>query len=133
MGLLIAADVLIQAERKRLDLDAWLRAHPDEEIRLAAITVADLWRSMERADDLHRARRQNFLERALEVFEIVPYTGQAAVEHARLSTVLEAAGLRISTHDLILAATAIASGDTIVTFNARRFATIKGLTVIMPQ
>ena len=40
MGFLIAADVLVQAERKRLDFDAWLRAHPDEEIRIAAITVA---------------------------------------------------------------------------------------------
>ena len=49
MAFLIDADVIIQAERKALDLDAWLRAHPDEEIKLAAITVAELWRSVERA------------------------------------------------------------------------------------
>ena len=34
MAFLIDADVIIQAERKALDLDAWLRAHPDEEIKI---------------------------------------------------------------------------------------------------
>ncbi len=40
MAFLIDADVIIQAERKTLDLEAWLRARPEEEIKLAAITVA---------------------------------------------------------------------------------------------
>jgi predicted nucleic acid-binding protein len=35
-------------------------------------------------------------------------------------------------HDLILAATALESGAAVVTFNARRFAAIPGLTVITP-
>ena len=65
MALLVDADVIIQAERKAFDFDAWLRAHPDEEIKLAAITVAELWRSVERATGVHRARRQKFLQSVL--------------------------------------------------------------------
>jgi len=58
MAFLIDADVIIQAERKGLDFDAWLRSHPDDEIKLAAITAAELWRSVARATGIHRVARQ---------------------------------------------------------------------------
>ena len=132
MAFLIDADVIIQAERRALDLDAWLRSHPDEEIKLAAITVAELWRSVERASGIHRALRQKFLQSVLIVFEIAPYTEKAAVEHARLWADVEAASQRMSPHDLMLAATAKESGAAIVTFNTRRFAAVPGLTVLKP-
>ena len=132
MAFLIAADVLVQAERGKLDLDAWLRAHPDEEVRIAAITVAELWRSVERASGLPRARREKFLERALEVFEVVPYSERAAVAHARLWSVLEATAQKISMQDQILTATAIEQDATLVTFHTRRFAGIPGLVVVAP-
>jgi predicted nucleic acid-binding protein len=132
MMFLIDADVIIQAERKALDLDTWFRAHPDDEIMLAAITVAELWRSVERATGIRRSRRQKFLEQALLAFEVVRYTETAAVEHARLWADVEAAGQRINPHDLILAATALDNGAAIVTFNTRRFAAVTGLTVLKP-
>lgn len=132
MAYLIASDVIIQAERKVLDLDAWLRAHADQEVRLAAITVAELWRSTERAPGIHRERRQKFLRRILEVFEVVPYTEEAAVEHAHLSAALEATGQRIPVQDVILAATAVVSGAAVLTFNTRRYAAVPGLTVVAP-
>jgi predicted nucleic acid-binding protein len=132
VALLVDADVIIQAERKAFDFDAWLRAHPDEEIKLAAITVAELWRSVDRASGVHRARRQKYLQSVLAVFEIVPYTEKAAVEHARLWADVDAAGQRISPHDLMLAATAREIGATIITSNTKRFAAVPGLTVLKP-
>ena len=132
MAFLIAADVIIQSERKKLDLDAWLRARPDDEFRLAAITVAELWRSAERAAPPQRAVRQKLLERMFEVFEVVPYGERAAIAHARLWATLEATGQRIGMQDLILAATALESGATVLTTNTRRFAGIPGLTVVAP-
>jgi predicted nucleic acid-binding protein len=132
MAFLIDADLIIQAERRALDLDAWLRAHPNEEIKLAAITVAELWRSVERATGMHRVRRQKFLQQALQAFEIVPYTEMAAVQHARLWADMDSTGQRMSPHDLILAATALECGAAVVTFNARRFAAVPGLTVLTP-
>jgi predicted nucleic acid-binding protein len=132
MAFLIDADVIIQAERRTLDLDAWLRLHPDEEIKLAAISVAELGRSVERATGIHRARRQKYMQAILGVFEVAPYSQMAAVEHARLWSDVEAAGQRMSPHDLMLAAIAKESGATIVTFNTRRFAAVPGLTVLKP-
>jgi predicted nucleic acid-binding protein len=132
VAFLIAADVLIQAERKQFDLEAWLRAHPQAEIKIAAITVAELWRSSEMVAGAQRERRQKFLERALGVFEVVPYSGQAAIEHARLWALLDATGQRSSMQDLILAATALVSGAAVVTFNTGRFAAMQGLTVVSP-
>jgi tRNA(fMet)-specific endonuclease VapC len=132
MAFLIAADVIVQAERKKLDLDAWLRAHPEEEIRIAAITVAELWRSAERAAPPQRTVRQKFLERMFEVFEVVPYSERAAIQHARLWAMLETTGQRIGMQDLILAATAMESGATVLTTNTRRFSAVPGLTVAAP-
>jgi predicted nucleic acid-binding protein len=132
MAYLIDADVIIQAERNGLDLDAWLRSHPDQEIKLAAITVAELWHSVERATGIHRAARQRFLERVLLAFEVVPYSERAAIEHARLWADIEATGRRMSPHDVILAATARECGAAIVTFNTKRFAAVTGLTVLKP-
>jgi len=94
--------------------------------------VAELWRSVERAAGVHRARRQKFVLRALSVFEVVPYTEKAAAEHARLWAEVETTGQRMSPHDLMLAATARESGAAIVTFNTRRFAAVPGLTVLKP-
>jgi len=132
MAFLIAGDVIIQAERKKLDLDAWLRAHPNDEIRLAAITVAELWRSTERAAPPQRTARQRFLERLLEVFEVVPYAEKAAIEHAHLWATMDGMGQRINMQDLMLAAMALESGATVVTFNARRFEAIPGMAVVAP-
>ena len=80
MAFLIDADVIIQAERRALDFEAWLRAHPGEEIKIAAITVAELWRSVERATGVRRAKRQKYLQAVLTVFEVVPYSEKAAFE-----------------------------------------------------
>jgi tRNA(fMet)-specific endonuclease VapC len=132
VAFLIASDVLIQSERKKLDLDAWLRSHAQDEIRIAAITVAELWRSAQRAVPPLSTRRQRFLERALEVIEVVPHTEKAAIEHARLWTAMETAGQRIGMHDLILAATALESGATVLTLDTRRYAVIPGLAVVAP-
>jgi tRNA(fMet)-specific endonuclease VapC len=132
MAFLIASDVIIQSERKALDLQAWLRTHADQEVRLAAITVAELWRSTERASGVQREKRQRFLRGILEVFEVVPYTEEAALEHARLSATLEATGQRIGLQDVILGATALVSGATILTFNTRRFSAIPGVAVVAP-
>ena len=132
MAFLIDADVIIQAERKALDLDAWLLAHPDDEIKVAAITVAELWRSVERAAGARRTRRQRFLQKALLAFDVAPYTEMAAMQHARLWADMEATGQRVSPHDLMLAATALECGAAVVTFNARRFAGFPGLTVLEP-
>jgi tRNA(fMet)-specific endonuclease VapC len=101
-------------------------------VAIAAITVAELWRTAERAAGVHRVNRLAFLQKLLEVFEVVPYSEKIAIEHARLAVMLETTGQRVSMLDQILAATALESGATIVTLNTKRFAAIPGLMLVAP-
>jgi tRNA(fMet)-specific endonuclease VapC len=133
MAILIDSDVIIQAERGIFDLDAWLVSQPDQEFKLAAITVAELWHGVERATGIHITKRRLFVQRVLANFEFVPYTGQAAFEHARLWAELESSGQMIGPHDLILAATALHTGSAVATFNVRHFSVVQGLKVIQPK
>jgi tRNA(fMet)-specific endonuclease VapC len=133
MAILIDSDVIIRSERGHFDLDAWLMSFADEEFRIAAITVAELWHGVEHATGAHRAKRRLFLERIFATFEFVHYTPQVAFEHARLWAELESSGQMIGAHDLILAATAIHTGSDVATFNVRPFSVVKGLNVIEPK
>ena len=132
MAILIDADVIIQAERGLFDLDGWLISQLHEEFKLAAITVAELWHGAERATGAHRAKRRLFLQGIFSIFEFVPYNEQTGFEHARLWAELESGGQMIGSHDLILAATALQSGNAVATFNKRHFAVVKGLNIIEP-
>jgi tRNA(fMet)-specific endonuclease VapC len=132
MAILIDSDVIIQAERGFFDLEAWIALRPNEEFKLAAITVAELWHGVERATGAHQLKRRLFLQRLFALFVFVPYTEQTGFEHARIWAELEASGQMIGAHDLILAATAIQTGNSVATFNKRHFAVVKGLRVIDP-
>ena len=132
MAILIDADLIIQAERGLFDLDGWLISQPHEEFRLAAITVAELWHGAERATGARRTKRQLFLQRTFSAFEFVPYTEETGFEYARLWAELESSGQMIGIHDLILAATALQTGNSVATFNKRYFAVVKGLHIIEP-
>ena len=129
---MLDADVFIADERGHFNLARWLSAQPDNDIEMAAITAAELWYGLERATGAHRARRQAYIETALALSIVVPYTLQTAQIHARLWAGLEARGQMIGYHDLIVAATAIVCGVPVATFNARHFSAAPGLRVIVP-
>lgn len=124
------ADVFLEAERGRFDFIGWLENHPEEEVMVAAITVAELRRGVERAALADQPQRAQFVERLIETFQVVPYTEGTAREHARLWAEVERTGFAVGAHDLLLAATAMERGDSVATFNGRRFALIPTLKVI---
>jgi tRNA(fMet)-specific endonuclease VapC len=133
MAILIDADVIIQAERGLFDLDRWLESLPQEEFKLAAITVAELWQGAEQAAGVHRAKRRLFLQRIFSIFDSVTYDASTAFTHARLWAELESRSQVTGSHDMILAATALHSGNAVATFNPRHFASVRGLKVIQPK
>jgi predicted nucleic acid-binding protein len=133
MAILIDSDVIIQAERGLFDLNAWLDSLPNEEFKLASITVAELWHGAERATGIHRTRRRLFLQQIFSAFDFVSYGEQAAFEHARIWAELESKGRMIGSYDVILAAMAIHTGSAVATFNVRHFAAVRGLKVIQPK
>jgi tRNA(fMet)-specific endonuclease VapC len=130
MAIIIDADVIIRGERGTFDLQGWLSAHSGEQVEIAAITVAELWHGVERADAAHRSRRERYVRSGVETMSIVPYTESTALEHARIWAALEATGRMIGDYDLIVAATALERGSAVATFNERHFSSVPGLRVI---
>jgi tRNA(fMet)-specific endonuclease VapC len=133
MAIILDADVIIRGEKGTFDLEAWLRGRPDELFEVAAITVAELWHGVERASAAHKAPRRQYLQAVLAPLPIVPYTEQTAYEHARIWAELERAGKMIGAYDLIVAATALARGSEVATFNKKHFDAVPGLKSIQPQ
>jgi tRNA(fMet)-specific endonuclease VapC len=133
MAIILDADVIIRGEKGTFDLQAWLASRPSDVFEVGAITVAELWHGVERAEAAHKARRLQYLQTVLAPLPILPYTEQTAYEHARLWAELEAAGKRIGAYDLIVAATALERGSEVATFNRRHFDLVPGLKVIEPQ
>ncbi|MBM3878106.1 MAG: type II toxin-antitoxin system VapC family toxin [Verrucomicrobia bacterium] len=133
MAIILDADVIIRGEKGAFDLKAWLESRPDDLFEVAAITVAELWHGVERADVVRRTRRQQYLQGVLAPLPIVPYTEQTAHKHAWVWAALEAAGKTIGSYDLIVAATALERGSEVATFNKRHFEAVPGLKVIEPQ
>ena len=132
MAIIIDADVIIKGERGNFDFKGWL-ATQNEELEVAAITVAELWHGVERATLPHRARREKYIRTFLNGVSIRPYTQATAFEHARIWAVSEYSGKTVAPYDLIVAATALEHRSTLATFNQRHFENIDGLKVIVPK
>ncbi len=129
MAIILDADVIIRGEKGAFDLKAWLESQPNELFEVAAITVAELWHGVERADGAHKARRLQYLRALLAALPVIPYTEQTAREHARIWAQLEAGGNMIGSYDVIVAATALERGSEVATFNKHHFDRVVGLRV----
>src|ERR1051325_4489276 len=122
MAIILDADVVIRGEKGLFDLVGWLNSLNPEPLELAAITVAELWHGVERADASHRNKREDYLRTFLNNISIIPYTEETAYHHARVWAQLESSGKMIGPYDLIVAATALERDSQLATFNKRHFA-----------
>ena len=131
MGALIDSSVLIAAERGGLDLDSILQDYEDIDFALAAVTASELLHGVHRADTAaRRTRREAFVESLLSRLPVLAFDLIAARAHARLWAGLAGKGIVVGTHDLLIAATAIARGLDVVTRDERSFSRIEGLSLI---
>jgi tRNA(fMet)-specific endonuclease VapC len=133
MAIILDADVIIRGEKGAFDLGNWVESRPDDQFEIAAITVAELWHGVERAQGAHKTKRERYLRTILEMLPIIPYTELTAFEHARIWAALESSGKMIGFYDLIVAATALERGSAVATFNQRHFVQVQGLKVIEPK
>ena len=130
MGILIDSSVLIDCERGRLDVRAYVQGREDEECFVSVITASELLHGVHRAEDAGvRSRRAAFVEGILGAFPVLPIDLPTARMHARVWAELRSAGRMIGPHDLWLAATCVAHAHTLVTGNAREFSWVPGLEV----
>ena len=127
MVTLIDASVLIAVERGQLDLAA-VSGTVDAEIAIAAMTASELLNGVHRAATaVQRTRREAFVEGLLARVPVIGFDLTAARVHARIWAELASSGVVLGAHDLVIAATAIASGARVATRNQRSFPSIPGL------
>ncbi len=111
--LILDAGVLIASERGRAGLRNVI--DQDDDLVIAAITVAELRTGIELASERHRAARAEFLVSVLESLPVQPYDLAAAEIHGRLLAQVHRSGTTRGAHDLMVAATAVATRRTILT------------------
>ena len=126
--LILDTSALVADERG--DRDAALGAIGDaDDVAIAALTLAELRVGVLLATDERRESRAAFVERVARVFVIEDYTEAVASAHGDLLAHVHRAGRPRGAHDLIIAATAIATDRILVTSDRRGFADLPGLTL----
>lgn len=103
----------------------------DDDVAIAAVTLAELLTGVELAEKgRRRERRAAYVNGLQEILPIIEYDEIVAVSHARLLAHVRRAGKPRGAHDLIIAATAVATDRELVTADrAARFEELPGLRV----
>jgi tRNA(fMet)-specific endonuclease VapC len=70
------------------------------------------------------------IEKTLSFFEIIPFDDTAAMIYGKIKTELERKGNMIGPNDLIIAATVLSRGGTLVTSNTKEFRRVEGLHLV---
>jgi tRNA(fMet)-specific endonuclease VapC len=117
--------VLVAAERVGSSLDAVVA--DEDDVAIAAITAAELLVGVELASKNRRARRREFVERILGSVPVEAYGLGVARAHASLLAHTRRAGVPRGAHDLIIAATALATDRSVVSADAQAFEGLPGL------
>lgn len=103
----------------------------DDDLAIAAITVAELRTGIELATEARRTGRSDFLVRVLETMPVEPYDLRTAEEHGRLLAHVHREGTKRGAHDLIIAATAAATRRVVLTGDrSARFGGLPGVECI---
>lgn len=124
--LILDTGLLIAEVRVQIDLSD-LAATDD--LALPAVVIAEFLEGVLRsADEAHRVRLRAFLDGLVALTPVVDYTAEVAEHHAVLLAHTRRSGVPRGAHDLIVAASARATGRTVLTRDARaRFADLPGV------
>ena len=130
MASLIDSSVLIDVERGRVVLGVLLEGRGDRGVAMAAITAAELLHGVHRLRASKRkTRAEAVVETLLSSIPVIPFDLVCARAHARLGAELARRGITVGTHDLMIGATALARGLSIITSDQRSFPRIPGLEI----
>jgi len=125
--LLLDTTFLVDADRSKASLDDLIA--DDDEVAVAAITIAELLVGALLADAAHRADRQQFVKDVRDSIPIVAYDTTVAAAHAELLVAVRRRGRPRGAHDLIIAATANATQREVVTTDRSAYEELPGVTV----
>jgi tRNA(fMet)-specific endonuclease VapC len=119
---------LVDAERGGDALEEVI--NDDDDVAVAAITVAELRVGVQLAKGRRREQRDRFVEAVLDAVSIEPYDPDVAEAHADLLAHVRRAGTPRGAHDLIIiAATARAQERHVVSSDHGGFAELPGVSI----
>ncbi|MDR7278703.1 type II toxin-antitoxin system VapC family toxin [Catenuloplanes atrovinosus] len=128
--LILDTNVLIAYERGKIDRAVF----DDDELAVAAVTIAEYRVGIELADSAARAAdRARALAAIVSSVDVLEYTEATAAHHARLIAHVRRSGTPRGAHDLIIAAHASETGRTVITSDAQaRFGDLPGVLATQP-
>jgi tRNA(fMet)-specific endonuclease VapC len=125
--LILDTTVLVAGERGQLPLDDLIG--DEDDVAIAAITVAELLVGVEPADAVHRSRRRALVDSVVATLPVEDYDLDVARSHAQLLAHAQRSGRRRGAHDLVIAATALARNRIVVTADRTGFGDLPGVAV----
>ena len=135
MGVILDSTVVIQAER-RGDTETQMilnvaQVTGEQDLGISSIGLTELLHAIYRAaTPAARERREAFLKQVVDDFPIYPYTREVAILAGRIGGEQAARGYTIPFADLLIGATALSLGFSVLTSNQRHFRLIPGLDII---
>jgi tRNA(fMet)-specific endonuclease VapC len=130
MGLIFDSSILIYLERNLQNIEKIISGREEEPYGISVITISELLHGVHRADsEKRRLEREAFVERVIELFPAYPFDLNAARIYARIWANLAKKGIAIGAHDLMIGATSISLGFSVVTSDVRDFERIPGLKI----
>jgi len=135
MGLILDSSVVIAAERRGENIgdlmEHVVNSFGNQEAALSSIGLTELVHGIYRAPSLAaRQRREAFLDQLLRTIVVHPFTRETATLAGRIDGEQQALGIVIPFVDLLIGATALSLGYSLVTFNLRHFRMIPQLRVV---
>lgn len=136
MGVVLDSSVLIAGERRGESVKQILKRvqtiHGETEAVLSVVSIVELTHGIYRAKtDLTRGQRQAFCDELRRDVFVYPVTLEIAELAGRIEGEEASKGVRIAFEDLLIGATALQIGYSVVTVNLRHFQVIPGLNVFL--
>ncbi|HEY7947240.1 MAG TPA: PIN domain-containing protein [Acidimicrobiales bacterium] len=125
--LLFDTTFLIDVERAGSEIDAQI--DDDDDVAIAAITIAELRVGVDLSKGKTRDSRSAFLDDVLATIPVVDYDVGVAEAHAQLLVTVRRQGRPRGAHDLVIAATALASQRTVLTADRTAFVDLPGVAL----
>ena len=129
MAVLIDTSVLVAIEREWMAgrQEVLSKRLPSSAV-ISAVTLLELRIGVLLADtEPRRSSRAAFSEDVRSRFPALPFAQQEALAAADIMVSLRRSGERIGERDLLIAATAVANGHSMITLNHSEFARVPGL------
>jgi tRNA(fMet)-specific endonuclease VapC len=138
MGLILDSSVLIAAERRGDTVEKLIEqvvaVAGDQDAALSSVGLTELIHGIYHAKSpATRLRRQSFIEELLRDLTVYPYIKATAMLAGKIDGEQQACGITIPFADLLIGATALSLGFSVLTVNLRHFRLIPGLSVVAFQ